>query len=115
MNFIDDDSVDHPEGIGGLRGQQQVERFRSRDQDVGWIAAEASSFALGSIAGTNADRRIVEGHTLAAGHVGDASQGRAKVAFHVNGEGLERRDVDDAAASAALLNILAGRRTSSLS
>lgn len=32
------------------------------------------------------------------GHIGDAGKGRTEVAFHVNGEGLEGGNVDDAAA-----------------
>jgi hypothetical protein len=41
---------------------------------------------------------LVKGDAHAAGHVGDAGERRAQVALDIDGQGLERRDVDDAAA-----------------
>ena len=98
VNLVDDDGVDGAQGVGGLRGEQQVERLRGGDEDVGWMACEPGAFPLRRVAGADADERIVEGHALAAGHVGDPSERRTQVALHVNSEGLEWRDVDDAAA-----------------
>jgi len=53
---------------------------------------------LGGVAGADADYRLVEGDAAPACHVGDAGQGRAKIALHVNGQGFEGGDVNDAAA-----------------
>ncbi len=73
----------------------QVERLGRGDQDVGGMATEAGALALRGVAGADADERLVERDTPAARHVGDAGEGRAKVALHVDSEGLEGRDVDD--------------------
>jgi hypothetical protein len=98
VNLVDDDGVDGAEGLGGLGSEQQVERLGSGDEDVGGLAAEACALALGGVAGADADERLVERDIHAAGHVGDAGEGRAEVALDVDSEGFEGRDVDDAAA-----------------
>ena len=98
MDLVDDDGVDGAERVGGLGSEQQVERLGSGDEDFGGLAAEAGALALGGVAGADADERLVERDAAAAGHVGDAGEGRAQVALHVDGEGLEGRNIDDAAA-----------------
>src|SRR5208337_5587194 len=55
MNLIDDDGVDGAKCVGGLGGEQQIERLRGGDEDLGRLAAEAGSFALGRVAGADAD------------------------------------------------------------
>lgn len=99
VNLVDDDCVDGAESVSRLRGEQQVERLGRGDEDVRRLAAEAGALTLGGVAGADADGGIAEGDAAAAGHVGNAGQRGAKIALHVHGEGLERGDVDDAAAT----------------
>ena len=98
VNLVDDDGVDGAQSLGGLRGEQQVERLGRGDENVGGMAGEACALALRRVAGADADGGLVEGDAHAAGHVGHAGERRAQVALHVDGQGLERRDVEDAAA-----------------
>ena len=83
-----------------LRGEQQVEGFGGGDEDFGGSRAEAGALLLRGVAGADADLGVVDGDAHAAGHVGDAGERGAQVAFDVDGEGFERGDVDDAAALA---------------
>ena len=98
VNLVNDDRVDGAQSLGCSRREHQVERFGGGDEDVGWVTPEASTFALRGVAGADADRRFVKGHAAATRHVGNAGKGRAQVAFDVDGQGLEGRDIDDAAA-----------------
>ncbi len=75
VNLVDDDGIDGAQCLGCLRGQQQVERLRGGDENVGWVACEPGALPLRRVAGPDADRRIVERHALAAGHVGDPGEG----------------------------------------
>jgi len=53
---------------------------------------------LGRVAGANADGGFVERDTATAGHVGNAGEGGAEVAFHVDSQGFEGGNVEDSAA-----------------
>ncbi len=97
VDLVDDDGVDGAQGVGGLRGEQQIERLGRGDEDFGGLAGEAGALPLRRVSGADADGGLAEIDAHAAGHVGHAGQGRAEVALHVDGEGFERRDVDDAA------------------
>ena len=98
MNLVDDDRVYRAQGLGGLRGEQQIKRLRRGDENLGRMAGKASPLPLRRVAGSNADGGFCEGNAHAASHVGNAGQGRAQVALHIDGESLERRNVNDAAA-----------------
>ena len=100
VNLVDDDRVDGAQSLGGLRGEQQVERLGRGDENLGGMAGKAGALPLRRVAGANADGRFAEGNAHAAGHVGHAGQGRAQIALHVDGQSLEGRNVDDAAAFA---------------
>jgi hypothetical protein len=86
VDLVDDHRLDPGEDLTGLRAQDQVERLRGRDQDVGRIAAHGLALALRRIAGTEAG---------ADPFCADSLQRRAQVALDVIGERLERGDVDD--------------------
>lgn len=96
VNLVDDDGFYGAERFRGLRGKNQVERFGGGDEDFRGLAGEAGALALRRVAGADADGRVVKGHAHFAGHVCDADQGRPEVAFDVDCESFERRDVDDA-------------------
>jgi len=99
MDLVDDDGFDGAKRLGGLGGQQQVERLGGGDEDVGRIAGKTGPFALWGISGPDADGWFVERNSATASHVGNAGERRPEVALDVDGECLERRNVDDAAAA----------------
>ncbi len=97
VDLIDDDGVDGAQGGGSLGGEQQVEGFRGGDEDVGGMAAEAGAFGLRGIAGADGDLGGTKGDASVASEGGDGFERRAEVAFHVDCEGFEGADVEDAA------------------
>ena len=98
VNLIDNDRVHSAQGFGGLRGEQQVERLRGGDQDLGGITRKAGTFALRRVAGAHTDGGLAKFDAHAPRHVAHADQGRAEVALHIHGESFQRRDVNDPAA-----------------
>ena len=86
--------------LARVRRQQQVERLRRRDEDVGRLALEPRALGLRRVAGADRDRRRDVGVAAAVGDLGDAGERRAQVALDVDRERLERRDVEHAAAAA---------------
>jgi hypothetical protein len=98
VDFIDDHRVDGPQPLTGVRRQQQKERLRRGDEDVGRLAQEARAFVRRRVARPDGDLRRVDGDVLRVREVRDAGQRRAQVALDVDGQGLQRRDVEDAAA-----------------
>lgn len=103
MDLVDDDGFYGAEGLGCLRGEEQVKGFRGGDEDVRGLAAEAGSLALGSVAGADADGGFVKRDAPTAGHVGDSGQWRAQVTLHIHSKSFKGRDVNN---SAALLCVL---------
>jgi hypothetical protein len=99
VDLVDDHRVDRAEDVAGVRREQQVERLGGGDEDVGRLALEAGAFACRRVAGAHGDGGDVVGVTARERDVGDAGERGAQVAFHVDGEGLERRDVEHAAAA----------------
>ena len=98
VDFVDDDGVYGAQRLRGLGGEQQVKGLGGGDEDFRRSLAEAGALLLAGVAGADADLGVVDGDTHAAGHVGDAGERGAEVAFDVDGEGFERGDVDDSAA-----------------
>ena len=94
VDLVDDDRVDRTERVAGVRGQQQVERFGRRDQDVGRVAHEAGAFLLRRVAGPDRDLRSVERVPSCRGAVGDPSQRGPQVPLDIHCQRLQRRDVD---------------------
>jgi hypothetical protein len=82
-----------------LAGEQQVERLRCRDEDVGRVALHPSPLDGGGVARAQKRRRwrwCLEAEAL--GGVADAGQRCTEVPIDVMGERLERRDVEDSTA-----------------
>ncbi len=96
MNFIDDDGVDAAEMLAAFeRGEQDVERFGSGDENV-WRALEHGA-ALGGWGVSGADGGADGRAEVAAfeGELLDFAEGSFEVFLDVVGERLEGRDVDD--------------------
>ena len=92
----------HDHRVGGLEhrppartGQQDIEGFRGRDQDVRRRAAHAQALGRGGVAGAHPrpDRDVARPQPLEL--AGDPRKRRFEVAMDVVAERLERRDVDD--------------------
>ena len=62
------------------------------------MAQEAGALGGGRVAGSNGDGRFLIGVAEALGGLRDADERGAKVALDVNGEGLDRGYIEDAAA-----------------
>ena len=99
VDLVDDHRVDAAEHRPSLRGEDQVQRLRRGDEDVGRLARHRGALALGRVAGADG-----YAHILCA----DPAQRRAQVALDVVGEGLQRADVDDASAARAVGPVAVG-------
>ena len=72
---------------------------------AGWRRKRARS-DCGRVAGADGDLGGTEGDASVASEGGDGFERRAEVAFHVDGEGFEGADVDDAAAGIQFARIV---------
>ena len=102
VDLVDDQRVDAAERLAGVRGQEEIQRLRRRDDDVGRFAQEAGAFARRRVAGADEETRDVHDLAAAPGGGRDSHDRRAQVALDVHGERLQRRDVDDPAAPPGL-------------
>ncbi len=98
VDLVDDHGVHRSQRGAGLRGEQQVQGFRGRDEDVRGFAYHARAVGRGRVAGADADPGRQVGFAAAGGHVGDADERRAEVALHVHRQRLERGHVQHPAA-----------------
>ena len=106
VDLVDDDVLDPAQDLARRAGQHQVERFGGRDQDVGRMARDLAAVVGGRVAGAAGDRDVRRRLAETLRREGDPGQRRAQVPFDVVGQGLERRDVQDADRARRL----AGRR-----
>src|SRR5262249_10118392 len=74
------------------------ERLGRRNQNVRRFAAEARALNCRSVSGANSNGWNMNSGSRSSGGIRDAGQRRAKVAFHIDGERLQRRDIQDATA-----------------
>jgi hypothetical protein len=96
VQFVDDDRVDVRQPFLRGGGQQQIERFRRRDEDVGGLAAEAGALGIRSIPRADRDRRPSERDAQALRRRGDARERRPQVALNVDPERFEGREIQHA-------------------
>ena len=102
VDLVDDHVLDRRQHLARGGGQHQVQRLRGGDEDVGRAAHQRPTVLLGGVTGAGGDRHRRHRAPGPLGGHGDAGQGRAQVALHVVGEGLERRHVEDPGARALL-------------
>ena len=57
VDLVDDDRVDDAQRVARVRGQEQVQRFGRRDQDVGRLALKPRALGWRRVAGADGDRR----------------------------------------------------------
>ena len=85
VDLVDDHRLDPGQHLARLRSDDQIQRFRRRDQDVGRVAPHRLALALRRVAGAQGDAQLGA----------DAPKRRPQVALDVVGERLQGRDVDD--------------------
>ena len=88
-----------------FRGQQNVQRFRRSDQNVGRPLAHLLAFPHGRVAGAHGGADGREQDSLFSGQRGDFGERRVQIFADIVAERFERRDVDDRS--------LVGKRTGS--
>ena len=96
MDLVDDHVLHAPEHLARAAGQHQVERFGRGDQDVRRVAGDLPAVLGRGVAGPRGDgdvRRVVAQPLRCQA---DPGQRCLQVALDVVGQGLERRDVQDA-------------------
>ncbi len=95
MDLVDDDGVDRAQDLARLRRQQQEQRLRGGDQDVRGIADLAGAFRRGRIPRPDRDGHLRRFLPQSRRDAVDARQRCPKIVLHVDGEGLERGNVED--------------------
>ncbi len=98
VHLVQDDGLDAPQRFPCGRGEQQEERFRRGDQDVGRVPGEGTALLGRGVARPDAHPDLRTRQPQPGRGMADAHQGRPQVALDVHRQGLERRDVEDAAA-----------------
>ena len=108
VDLVDDDRLDPDERLACGRGEHEEERLGRRDEDVGGGPGEGAPLVGRGVARAHrhADLRRLEPEPGRG--VPDADERGAQVALDVDGEGLERRDVEDPAAGEPLGRGLGG-------
>ena len=99
VDLVDDHGLDAAQRLAGLAGEDQEQRLGRGDQDVGRRAHERAALLGRGVAGAHRDRDVADGDARAGPRHGAMPvERRAQVAVHVDGERLERADVEDPAA-----------------
>ena len=77
------------------RGDEQVQRFRRRHQEVGWALDHGCPRRGRRVAGAEQHPEIRRQEPQLPRHAPDLGERRPEVLLDVSGERLERRDIDD--------------------
>src|SRR3982751_1693240 len=97
MDLVDDHSIDRAKRAAGVRGEEQVERFRGGDEDVRWLPQKPGALDGGSIARANGDGGLMKRVASRHRSIRDAGNWGAKVSFDVHRERFERRNIENPA------------------
>ena len=98
VDLVDDDRLHAGERLSGARGEHEEQRLRSGDEDVGRRPDECPTVGGGGVAGADRDGDVGRRQSEPGGGVSDPDERGPQVALDVDGQGLERRDVEDPAA-----------------
>ena len=94
VDLVHDDRPGAAEhGPAPLRGHQEVQRLRGRDQDVGRVLEHSGAFRGGGVAGPDRDPDHRRAEPELTGHPGDLAQRRLEVLLNVGRQRLQRRHV----------------------
>ncbi len=95
VNLVDDAVTDPAQGFASTGGQEQVQRFRRGDENMGRLAQEPLPFHLRSIAGADGNVDFRQWLLEAPGKIRNAFQGNLQIAIDVVIERFQRRYVQD--------------------
>ena len=98
VHLVDDHRPDPGEHLPGPAGEQQEQRLRRGDQDVGAVPGEHPPVGRRRVPGAQGHRDVRHRLPARRGQRADAGERRPQVAFDVDGQRLERRDVQHPAA-----------------
>ena len=110
VHLVDDHGLDAGELLARPGGEDEEERLRGGDEDVGRPGGEGPALGGGGVAGAHRHAQRPDGLAHPRTGLGQSGQRRPQVALDVARQGLERRDVQDAAAVPGVLGRLGGRQ-----
>ena len=105
MNLINDDGVNSAENLSRLRSEHQVERLRCGDENLSGMATEFCALTRWSVSGANGNGWLAKRNAGAARGFRDSGEWCPKIALDIDGEGFERRNVEDARAFRGALRL----------
>ena len=108
VDLVDDDGLDAAQGVGGRRGQHQVQRLGRGDEQVGRAADQLLAFVRRGVAGAHRHLGCRERFADPFGGEADAGERRPQVFLDVERQRPQRRDVEDARAMGALVGLRGG-------
>jgi len=79
VDLVDDDGVDRPKRLARARGEQQVQRFRRRDEQICRLSTEPGAVGLGGVARPDRQGRRDTGFAALSGDVRNFMQRAATV------------------------------------
>jgi hypothetical protein len=103
VHLVDDHRLHAAQRLASGAGQEEEERFGRGDEDVGGPPGEGAPLVGRGVAGADGHPDLGPVEAQPCGRLPDPGQGRPQVALDVDGQGLERRDVEDAAAALLLV------------
>ena len=93
VDFVHDHGFDVRQRRSSPRGEQQEQRFRRRDQDIGRGSLQPIPLAGWRISRPDSDRRFAKRMSFACGERPQSLQRRLEIPRDVDAERLERRDI----------------------
>ena len=103
VHLVDDHRLDAAQGLARRAGEHEEQRLRRRDEHVRRHLVERPPLVLRGVAGADADLEVGHRQVQALRGLPDAGERAAQVALDVDGQRLERADVQHPAAVARLL------------
>ena len=85
VHLVEDHGLDAAQHLPPLRGEEQVERLGSRDEDIGRLPQHPLAVALGGVARAHTDDELRP----------ETGQRPAEIPLDVVVQGLQRRDVEE--------------------
>ena len=110
VDLVDDHRLHAAQRLAGGGGEQQVERLRRRDEDLGRGLGQRAALVRRRVAGARRDRHRADRRPEPLAGKGDPRQRRPQVPLHVIRQRLEGADVEDPDRRAACGRPRRGRR-----
>jgi hypothetical protein len=98
VHLVDNDGLDAEQCLACRRGEHQIERLRSGDENVWGEACQQSTVLRRGVSRAHTDGDVGRGQAQSLCGLGYTDQRGAQVALHVYTECLQRGDVEDACA-----------------